>query len=79
MPNSRFALHGFAPSLIHGLCAIFASNSRFVRLFQALLAPVSTDLSKGPSTERPAHYFGFIFKYVFLFFPLAIRCTIKPS
>ena len=22
MPNSRFALHGLAPSLIHGLCAI---------------------------------------------------------
>ena len=39
MPNSRFALHGLAnsPSLIHGLCAIFASNSRFMRLFQAAL------------------------------------------
>ena len=37
MPNSRFALHGFSPSLIHGLCAFFASNSRFVRLSQAAL------------------------------------------
>ena len=38
MPNSRLALHGFAPPPIHGLCAIFASNSRFVRLFQAALS-----------------------------------------
>ena len=37
MPNSRFALHGKRPSLIHGLCAIFASNSRFMRHFQAAL------------------------------------------
>ena len=37
MPNSRFALHGKRPSLIHGLCAFFASNSRFMRLFQAAL------------------------------------------
>ena len=37
MPTSRFALHGVAPSLIHGLCAFFASNSRFVRLFWAAL------------------------------------------
>ena len=37
MPNSRFALHGTRPSLIHGLCAIFASNSRYMRLFQAPL------------------------------------------
>ena len=37
MPNSRFALRGFNPSLIHGLCAIFASNSQFMRLFQAPL------------------------------------------
>ena len=37
MPNSRFALHGKRPSLIHGLCAIFASNSRCMRLFQAAL------------------------------------------
>ena len=35
MPNSRFALHGKRPSLIHGLCAFFASNSRFMHLFQA--------------------------------------------
>ena len=37
MPNSRFALHGKRPSLIHGLCAFCASNSRFMRLFQAAL------------------------------------------
>ena len=37
MPNSRFALHGQRPALIRGLCAFFASNSRFVRLFQAAL------------------------------------------
>ena len=37
VPNSRFALHGRRPSLIHGLCAFFASNSRFMRLFQAAL------------------------------------------
>ena len=40
MPNSRFALHGKRPSLIHGFCAFFASNSRFMRLFQALLTKV---------------------------------------
>ena len=37
MPNSRFALHGKRHSLIHDLCAIFASNSRFVRVSQATL------------------------------------------
>ena len=37
MPNSRFALHGKRPSLTHSLCAFFASNSRFMRLFQAAL------------------------------------------
>ena len=36
MANSRFS-----PSLIHCLCAIFASNSRFMRLFQA---PFDTSL-----------------------------------
>ena len=50
MPNSRFALHGERPSLIHGLCACFASNSRFMRLFQAALdtcldSPFSATLS----------------------------------
>ena len=50
MPNSRFALHGERPSLIHGLCAFFASNSRFMRLFQAALdtplnSPFSATLS----------------------------------
>ena len=37
MPNSRFALHGLAPPLY----AFFASNSRFMRLFQA---PLDTSL-----------------------------------
>ena len=46
MPNSRFALHGLAPSLIHGLCAFFASNSRFMRLFQ--------DCSGHPSPTAPS-------------------------
>ena len=45
MPNSRFALHGCSPSLIHGLYTIFASNSRFMRLFQA---PPLTPLSTAP-------------------------------
>ena len=50
VPNSRFALHGKRPSLIHGLCAFFASNSRFMRLFQAALdtpldSPFSATLS----------------------------------
>ena len=30
VPNSRSALHGKRPSLIHGLCAFFASNSRLM-------------------------------------------------
>ena len=46
MPNSRFALHGRCPSLIHGLCAFFASSSQFVRLFQAALdAPLDSPFS----------------------------------
>ena len=50
MPNSRFALHGKRPSLIHGLCAIIASNSRLMRLFQApldtcLVSPFFASLS----------------------------------
>ena len=50
MPNSRFALQCKHPSLIHGLCAFFASNSRFMRLFQAALdtcldSPFSASLS----------------------------------
>ena len=36
----------FGPSLIHGLCAIFASKSRFMRLFQAAL---DTCLDNPPS------------------------------
>ena len=40
----------FSPSLIHGLCVFFASNSRFMRLFQAALdtpldSPFSATLS----------------------------------
>ena len=51
VPNSWFALLAVcSPSLIHGLCAFFASNSRFMRLFQAALdtpldSPFSATLS----------------------------------
>ena len=31
----HFSPSEFSPSLIHGLCSIFASNSWFMRLFQA--------------------------------------------
>ena len=49
MPNSRCALHGLA-FLIRGLCACFASYSRFMRLLQAALdtcldSPSSATLS----------------------------------
>ena len=41
LPPFKCALTGltsrFSPSLIHSLCAIFPSNSRFMRLFQAPL------------------------------------------
>ena len=37
MPHSRFALHGSATPLFTVLCAMFASSSRFMRLFQAPL------------------------------------------
>ena len=37
MPNSRFALHGKRPSLIHGLCALLAFNLRFMGISQAPL------------------------------------------
>ena len=51
MPNSRFALHA-RPSLIHGLCAIFASNSRFMRLFRAPLdTPLDSPFSATPSVH----------------------------
>ena len=33
----EFLAPRLSPSLIHGLCAIFASSSRFVRLFEAAL------------------------------------------
>ena len=49
MPNSRFALQGFSPSLIHGLCAIFASNSRFMHL----LPGPSRHLSRQPFLCQP--------------------------
>ena len=40
MPNSRFALHGQRPSLIHGLCAFCASNSHgLCAFFRLLLTP----------------------------------------
>ena len=52
MPNSRFALHGRRPSLIHGLCAIFASNSRLKRLVRPLLTPVSTAPFCQPLSSR---------------------------
>ena len=50
MPNSRFALHGKCPSLIHSLCTFSASNSRFMHLLQAALdtpldSPFSATLS----------------------------------
>ena len=35
--NRTLATPEFSPSLIHGLCVIFASNSRFMCLFQAPL------------------------------------------
>ena len=50
MPNSRFALHGKRPSLIHGLCAFSASNSRLKCAFlRLLLTPLSTAPSPPPS------------------------------
>ena len=68
MPNSLFAFHGLAAPypLIHGSCAFFASNSRFMRLFQAALdtlldSPFAATLSvhglhftvpKGPKIEK---------------------------
>ena len=58
MPNSRFALHGKRPSLIHGLCAIFASSSWFMCLFEATLETCLSSLccfaslSKSRRTSR---------------------------
>ena len=49
MPNSRFALHGKRPSLIHGLCAFFASNSRFFAPFSG----PSRHLSRQPLLCQP--------------------------
>ena len=47
MPNSRFALHGNRPFLIHGLCAFFlplihSKNAPFSGRSGPLLTPVST-------------------------------------
>ena len=54
MPNSRFALHGERPSPIHGLCAFLASNSRFMRLFQAALdTPRDNPFSATPVSPYP--------------------------
>ena len=53
MPNSWFALHGKRPSLIHGLCAFFASNSRFMRLFPAALdTPLDSPILRHPLSSR---------------------------
>ena len=41
MPNSRFALHGNRPSLIHGLCAMLAFDSRF---YSPVSGPLETCL-----------------------------------
>ena len=43
MPNSRFS-----PFLIHGLCALFASNSRWA-FFRLVLTPLATAPSPPPS------------------------------
>ena len=59
----------FSPSLIHGLCAFFASNSRFMRLFQAALdtpldSPFSAILSVHGlhftvcAPSKKIHFFG---------------------
>ena len=47
VPTSRFS-----PSLIHGLCAFFASNSRFFHLFQA---PLDTPLDSPFSATLSVH------------------------
>ena len=52
MPDSRFTLHGLAPSLIHGLRTFFASNSRFRHLFQA---PLDTPLDSPFSATLSVH------------------------
>ena len=44
MPDSRFGLHGLAPPLVDGLCAVFVSNSRFMRLVEA---PLDSECAKG--------------------------------
>ena len=62
MPNSRFALHGKRPSLIHGLCAFFASNSRFMRLFQA---PLDTPLDSPFSATLSVHGLHFTLRNAF--------------
>ena len=46
----------FSPSLIHGLCAIFASNSRFMSHFQA---PLDTCLDNPLLANLSVHDFHF--------------------
>ena len=52
MPNSRICTSRFGPSPIHVLCAFFASNSRFVRLFQAALDTPLDNPSLPPLSSR---------------------------
>ena len=49
MPNSRFALHGFSPSLIHGFCAFWCLIHGLCAFFRLLLTPLSTAPSPPPS------------------------------
>ena len=53
MPNSRFALHGLAPSLIHGLCAFFASNKSFSAPKKGLVFAVNGASAPPPPALRP--------------------------
>ena len=55
MPNSRFALHGKRPSLIHSLCTFFPSNSHGKKcaFFRLLLTPLSRQpLLRHPLSSR---------------------------
>ena len=46
MPNSWFALHGLAPSPIHGVCALFFAYHSW--LMCAFLRPLLTPVSTAP-------------------------------
>ena len=67
----------FSPSLIHGLCAIFASNLRFMRLFQA---PLDTCLD---SPFLPASQFTLCTSQFTrprrTFFPLSLFLCLKSA